>query len=160
MQIDNCISMDEMTIEHLISDNGHEPSIFLWNLTLTSEMLNNSLGNRPIEEKISILKNQSSIRANQMLDLYMEDQDFNFDRRRRDLLDNIFNHVFVLEPNIFHLTSDDVEKFNHIESVLKEANELDLLNLLYKYGKNLKQKLINCPEYENLLRVYTDLFDE
>ena len=95
-----------------------------------------------------------------MLDLYMEDQDFNFDRRRRDLLDNIFNHVFVLEPNIFHLTSDDVEKFNHIESVLKEANELDLLNLLYKYGKNLKQKLINCPEYENLLRVYTDLFDE
>lgn len=160
VQIDNCISMDEMTIEHLISDNGHEPSIFLWNLTLTSEMLNNSLGNRPIEEKISILKNQSSIRANQMLDLYMEDQDFNFDRRRRDLLDNIFNHVFVLEPNIFHLTSDDVEKFNHIESVLKEANELDLLNLLYKYGKNLKQKLINCPEYENLLRVYTDLFDE
>ena len=160
VQIDNCISIDEMTIEHLISDNGHEPSIFLWNLTLTSEVLNNSLGNRPIEEKISILKNQSSIRANQMLDLYMEDQGFNFDRRRHDLLDDLFNHVFVLKPNIFHLTSEDVERFNYIESVLKEANELDLLNLLYKHGKNLKHKLTNCLEYENLLRIYTDLFDE
>ena len=85
-----------------------------------------------------------------MLDLYMEDQGFNFDRRRHDLLD----------PNIFHLTSEDVERFNYIESVLKEANELDLLNLLYKHGKNLKHKLTNCLEYENLLRIYTDLFDE
>lgn len=70
-----------------------------------------------------------------MLDLYMEDQGFNFDRRRHDLLDDLFNHVFVLKPNIFHLTSEDVERFNYIESVLKEANELDLLNLLYKHGK-------------------------
>lgn len=158
LQGDNSISIDEMTIEHLISDDGHEPSIFLWNLTLTSEALNNSLGNRSIKDKIQILEERSSIRANQMLGSYLESEDFNFDRRRSDILNSIFNDVFVLKPDIFHLSSNEVEEFNRTEAVLKENNENELLELLYMYGKNLRQRLNNCQEYEALLRVYTDLF--
>ena len=70
-QHDTKLDYNALTIEHLVSDDGSMNNASIWNLTLTSEEINSEkLKNKSINDKIKILKENSSIRLNLALEKY------------------------------------------------------------------------------------------
>lgn len=151
-QHDTRLDYNTLTIEHLASDDGSINNASIWNLTLTSEDINSEkLKDKPVLDKIKILKENSSIKLNLELDKYIENNDFNFDKRKEDLINIIFNEIFVFDKTIFGINIDDIEKYKSQYNFLKnKVKDVELLNLLQKCGKNFEIRLNNDPSLLNL----------
>lgn len=156
LQTDSALVPDELSIEHLLSDDGTDNTNSIWNFTLTSQSINaDELRNKSIEEKISILKDRSSIKSNQVLDKYMKNGEFDFEARKEDIFQTLYEDVFHLDYNIFHITKEDMMEYRQIESLVKE--EPELLNLLRNSGKYFLEQLKNNPNNLTLKEKFIEL---
>lgn len=158
-QYDTDFSTNSLTIEHLIGDDGYTDNSLIQNLTLpTSNINSDELQNKDIRQKLDILKKQSTIKKNQQLEEYWIDNNgFDFLKRKSDLLDLIFDNVFRFDTNIFNLTKNDVDEyFNRYEKILKIDNK-ELLEILRQQGKNFYQNISNDPKLSNLRRIYDSI---
>ncbi|VUC95429.1 Uncharacterized conserved protein [Streptococcus sp. NCTC 11567] len=158
-QYDTDFSTNSLTIEHLIGDDGYTDNSLIQNLTLTTSNINlDELQNKDIRQKLDILKKQSTIKKNQQLEEYWIDNNgFDFLKRKSDLLDLIFDNVFRFDTNIFNLTKNDVDEyFNRYEKILKIDNK-ELLEILRQQGKNFYQNISNDPKLSNLRRIYDSI---
>lgn len=150
-QYDTIVNANNLTIEHLISDNGSLNNSSIWNLTLTTGEINSEeLKNKDIIEKVRILKEKSTIRENQILEQYISNGTFNFDKRKDYLLKMIFDEIFVFNPNEFCITQADVQRYRKIENILISQNDIELMDELKKDGKNFELKLASDPSLERL----------
>lgn len=146
-QYDTDFSTNSLTIEHLIGDDGYTDNSLIQNLTLTTSNINSDeLQNKDIRQKLDILKKQSTIKKNQQLEEYWIDNNgFDFLKRKSDLLDLIFDNVFRFDTNIFNLTKNDVDEyFNRYEKILKIDNK-ELLEILRQQGKISIRILVMIP---------------
>lgn len=151
-QKDAQIDSNTLTIEHLMSDNGSLDSSSIWNLTLTNEEINsNILRNKPINQKIKILKEQSNIKVNQELDRYFLEGKFDYEQRKQDMLNIIFDKVFVFNPQIFGFSIDDVNEYKRIKKIILKHKDKEMLNELQKHGKHFFKKLENDPTKKSFL---------
>lgn len=158
-QYDTDFSTNSLTIEHLIGDDGYTDNSLIQNLTLTTSNINSDeLQNKDIRQKLDILKKQSTIKKNQQLEEYWIDNNgFDFLKRKSDLLDLIFDNVFRFDTNIFNLTKNDVDEyFNRYKKILKIDNK-ELLEILRQQGKNFYQNISNDPKLSNLRRIYDSI---
>ncbi|MGL5613848.1 DUF262 domain-containing protein [Cetobacterium sp.] len=143
---DILINIDNMTIEHLKSDNGLDDTSRLSNLTLVTRELNEKLRNRPILEKIEILKNESDILENKNLEKFIENDAFSFEKRLKWFSEKISNDIFNVNPQIFNINNNDIITFQKLSEKLKEHNEL--LKLLKELGTEFENKLEKDPKLE------------
>ena len=146
-QHDTRLDYNALTVEHLLSDDGNLNSASIWNLTLTSEDINSEkLKDKPVLDKVRILKENSSIRLNLCLDKYIENEEFNFDKRKKDIINIIFDEVFVFDKTIFGITKEDIKKYKFQHDFLEhKVKDLELLEILKKHGKMFEIKLNNDP---------------
>ena len=149
-----------MTIEHLISDDGKTPSVSIGNLTLTTEELNaNKLKNKSIEEKINILREESSIQMNKRLDKYFKDGNFNFKDRLNDLVTELFDKVFNFDTGIFNLSPSDIKSYRLLEKTFSKENQNNLIVLLKKYGKHIHLQVNSNSKYIEYKDVFNQIWD-
>lgn len=133
-QEDSILSSD-LTIEHLLNDDGSIENSSIWNMTLTSEKVNsNLLKDKGIKEKLKILKEKSTIKENIELDKYLNDNIFDSERRKNDIIEILFEEIFVLNETIFNIKEEEVKKYRSIEKKLKSNNDLEMLELLKEKG--------------------------
>ncbi|OQC00477.1 MAG: hypothetical protein BWX78_01131 [Firmicutes bacterium ADurb.Bin099] len=150
-QNDTQIISENLTIEHLASDDGTLEKSSIWNLTLTSEEINSVfLGNKEICDKVRILKEKSTIRENQNMHQYMLKDGFDFNKRKNDMLNKIFDEIFVFNPQIFYITKQEVDEYNSNKSVIISQNDAELLNILESEGKNFNNKIEHDPKLQSL----------
>ena len=150
-QCDTKIDINNLTIEHLISDDGSPERSSVWNLTLTSEEINaEELKNKNIIEKVNILKDKSTIKENQKLEVYLENGIFNFEKRKEDLITIIFDEIFVFNPSVFRITKDEIQRYKDIESIIKSAEDYELMQFLKEEANNFEIKLNNDPKMREL----------
>lgn len=147
-QKDTKLDYNALTIEHLISDNGSISNASIWNLTLTSEDINSEkLKNKAVNEKVKILKENSSIRLNLALDKYIENEEFNFDKRKVDIINAIFDDIFTFDKTIFEINNNDIIKYRDQYDFLKnKTKDFELLEILKKYGINFEIKINKDPK--------------
>lgn len=149
-QNDTRLDYSNLTIEHLISDDGSLSNSSIWNLTLTSDNINSEmLKDKPVIEKIQILKDNSSIRLNLSLENYVDGSGFDFNKRKQDLINIIFDEVFVFDKTIFKISSDDIKAYRLQYDFLKyKVKDKELLEILKKHGKLFEVKLSKDPKLE------------
>lgn len=146
-QKDTIISTTDTTLEHLINDDGTMENSSIWNLTLTSADINaNKLKNKDIIEKIKILKEESTIKENQKLSKYINNGEFNFENRKKELINCIFDNVFYFNKNVFNMTKEDIKRYRDLEKILVSKNEIELLNLLKEHGILFEKKINLDPK--------------
>lgn len=158
MQKDTNLSADQLTIEHLNSDDGSNDNSSIFNLTLTSSEINaEKLKNKPVLEKIKILSEESSIFYNKNLCTYVINGSFNFSKRKEDLLNQIFDY-FKFDTQCLGLTLYDVQQyFSLLDQISINSN---LTNLLMETGRNFKATLFNDPKYLDLKQDFLTLHIE
>ena len=150
-QHDTKIDSNNLTIEHLKSDDGSVDNSSIWNLTLTTDQINSEeLKNKEIKEKIKILKEKSTIRINQNLDEYLINGVFDFNKRKSDFLDLIFDEIFTFEPDTFNISKEEISLYNKYEKSLMKNNDSELVSILKENGTMFLKKLENDPKLKNL----------
>lgn len=150
-QHDTKIDSNNLTIEHLKSDDGSLENSSIWNLTLTTDQINSEeLKNKEIKEKIKILKEKSTIRINQNLDKYLINGVFNFNKRKSDFLDLIFDEIFTFEPDTFNISKEEISLYKKYEKLLMKNNASELVSILKENGTMFLKKLENDPKLKNL----------
>ncbi len=151
--LDTNLSINKLTIEHLLCDNGYTDNSLIQNLTLTSSEINSDeLKDRVLVEKLEILEKRSTIKSNQNLKEYLDSNgDFDFHRRKDDLLNIIFNDVFQFNPARFGITKEDIDNYFRMFELLKNNKLEVLLNLLKEKGKHFEMVLENDP---NLIKEF------
>ena len=150
-QNDTLLDANNLTIEHLLPDDGSVYNSSIWNLTLTSQEINaDELKTKPIIEKINILSNRSTIKSNQNLKQYILDDNFDFERRKKDLLDKIFNKIFVFEPGVFHTSKNNIDEYMNFEKLLKDKKDEELLSVLKKNGNYFETHLESNQSLKDL----------
>lgn len=150
-QHDTKIDSNNLTIEHLKSDDGSLDNSSIWNLTLTTDQINSEeLKNKEIKEKIKILKEKSTIRINQNLDEYLINGVFDFNKRKSDFLDLIFDEIFTFEPDTFNISKEEISLYNKYEKSLMKNNDSELVSILKENGAMFLKKLENDPKLKNL----------
>ena len=150
-QHDTKIDSNNLTIEHLKSDDGSLDNSSIWNLTLTTDQINSEeLKNKEIKEKIKILKEKSTIRINQNLDEYLINGVFDFNKRKSDFLDLIFDEIFTFEPDTFNISKEEISLYNKYEKSLMKNNDSELVSILKENGTMFLKKLENDPKLKNL----------
>lgn len=150
-QHDTKIDSNNLTIEHLKSDDGSLENSSIWNLTLTTDQINSEeLKNKEIKEKIKILKEKSTIRINQNLDKYLINGVFNFNKRKSDFLDLIFDEIFTFEPDTFNISKEEISLYKKYEKLLMKNNDSELVSILKENGTMFLKKLENDPKLKNL----------
>lgn len=150
-QHDTKIDSNNLTIEHLKSDDGSLDNSSIWNLTLTTDQINSEeLKNKEIKEKIKILKEKSTIRINQNLDEYLINGVFDFNKRKSDFLDLIFDEIFTFEPDTFNISKEEISLYNKYEKLLMKNNDSELVSILKENGTMFLKKLENDPKLKNL----------
>ncbi|MDD4354052.1 MAG: DUF262 domain-containing protein [Candidatus Nanoarchaeia archaeon] len=155
LQTDSSLLESDLTIEHLICDDGYTINANIENLTITSEVINsNVLSNKNIEDKIKILKERSSIILNHNLENYFsfESSKFDFTRRKDDINNLLFGTVFKFDKYIFNISQTQLCEFNDRTEMLKD--EKDLLNILLEYGTEFEKQITNDPKLSNSLNRY------
>lgn len=145
---DTYINLDNMTIEHLKSDTGSDETSQISNLTLITRELNESLGNKPIIEKITILKDNSNIVENQELEQFVKNGEFSFEDRLKWFALKISTEVFKVNTNIFNINKNEVERFNELNELLKNDNVLSAL--LKQTGTEFEKRIKNDPKMSEL----------
>ena len=164
-QHDTKLDYNALTIEHLVSDDGSMNNASIWNLTLTSEEINSEkLKNKSINDKIKILKENSSIRLNLALEKYFENREFNFDKRKEEIINFIFDDIFIFDKAVFCINDSDIKKYKDQYDFLKNRiKDLKLLEILKQYGKLFEIKINNDPnlaEYKELWNNYISIDDK
>lgn len=155
MQKDTNLSIDQLTIEHLNSDDGSNDNSSIFNLTLTSSEINaEKLKNKPVLEKIKILSEESSIFYNKNLDTYIINGIFDFSKRKEDLLNQIFDY-FKFDTQCLGLTQNEVQEYFSLLDRI--STNSDLTDLLMQTGRNFKATLFNNPNYVNLKQDFLNL---
>jgi hypothetical protein len=155
---DTEINIDSMTIEHLKSDDGSDETSQLSNLTLVTRELNEKLKNKPISEKIKILKENSDIIENKNLKGFLKKDKFVFEERLRWFSQKIINEVFKVNTSIFNITKEDIKKFQtNLENC---KNEEELLKLIKETGTTFEQKLEKDPKLKELKIKYEKISKE
>lgn len=150
-QHDTKIDSNNLTIEHLKSDDGSLDNSSIWNLTLTTDQINSEeLKNKEIKEKIKILKEKSTIRINQNLDEYLINGVFDFNKRKSDFLDLIFDEIFTFEPDTFNISKEEISLYKKYEKLLIKNNDSELVSILKENGTMFLKKLENDPKLKNL----------
>lgn len=145
-QGDTVLDTSLLTIEHLLSDDGSLENSSIWNLTLTSENVNsNKLKNKQISEKIGILSEQSTIRNNQNLSKYLSNNTFDFVKRKEELLDELFDSIFLFRPDVFNIKEEDIDNYNRIKKILVDNKDEQLLDVLKLTGTRFETELSNNP---------------
>ena len=158
-QQDTKLDSDTLTIEHLVSDDGNINNSSIWNLTLTSEDINSEkLKNKSINDKVKILKENSSIRLNLELDKYIENEEFNLDKRKEDIINVIFDDIFIFDKTIFDIDENDINIYKMQYDILENNNNTKLLELLKKHGKLFGKKINNDPKLSMYKEEYNMLF--
>ncbi|NLL72702.1 MAG: DUF1524 domain-containing protein [Clostridiales bacterium] len=158
-QNDSVLDPKQLTIEHLYSDNGYTENSLLSNLTLTTSTINaDELADKSVKEKIKILKEKSSIKANQTLDSYMVDGELDRKRREKDILNELYNNCFNFDKGIFFLNKSDIDKYKEVKKIIADIPELK--DLLYSSGKNFEEKLKKDPKNILLKEKYEKLLEE
>ena len=149
-QHDTKLDYNTLTIEHLLSDDGSIKNASIWNLTLTSEDINSEkLKNKSVRDKVQILKENSSIRLNLALDKYIINEEFNFDNRKEDMINNIFDDVFTFDKTIFGINDNDIKKYRSQYHFLEnKIKDFELLKILKKHGKYFEVKINNDPSLD------------
>lgn len=149
-QHDTKIDPDNLTIEHLKSDDGSLDNSSIWNLTLTTDQINSEeLKNKEIKEKIKILKENSTIRINQNLDEYLINDVFDFNKRKSDFLDLIFDEIFTFKPDTFNISKEEISLYKKHEKLLMKNNDYELMSILKENGTMFLKKLENNPKLKN-----------
>ena len=141
---DTYLNLENMTIEHLRSDNGSDETSQISNLTLVTRELNEYLGNKPLTEKIEILKKNSSIIENQELEKFIKNREFSYEERLKWFAFKISNEIFKVNVNVFNIKKSEVERFNTLSEILKNDNEL--LKILKQTGTEFEKKIENDPK--------------
>lgn len=155
MQKDTNLSIDQLTIEHLNSDDGSNDNSSIFNLTLTSSEINaEKLKNKPVLEKIKILSEESSIFYNKNLDTYIINGIFDFSKRKEDLLNQIFDY-FKFDTQCLGLTQNEVQEYFSLLDRI--STNSDLTDLLMQTGRNFKATLFNNPNYVDLKQDFLNL---
>lgn len=155
MQKDTNLSSDQLTIEHLNSDDGSNDNSSIFNLTLTSSEINaEKLKNKPVLEKIKILSEESSIFYNKNLDTYIINGIFDFSKRKEDLLNQIFDY-FKFDTQCLGLTQNEVQEYFSLLDRI--STNSDLTDLLMQTGRNFKATLFNNPNYVDLKQDFLNL---
>ncbi len=150
-QIDSEINANNLTIEHLNSDDGSTENSSIWNLSLTTEYINSEvLKDKSIFEKVRILKEISDIKINQTLEKYIEDQTFNLTKRKEDMINIIFDEIFKFNPNIFNISKSDIQIYNKNRNIIISNNDTELLEQLELWGKKFEKVLESDPKLKNL----------
>lgn len=168
-QGDTKLESKDLTIEHLLGDNGDTEHAQIHNLTLTNEEINSAhLENKPIKEKLSILAEESSIVLNTKLGEYLkEDDSFDSEKRKRDLGELLYNKIFLFDPAVFNLEISEITKFFEIHGKLlkhldgfnvhqvEERNSTEeLIKLLLQRGPSFEIQLNNDPSKEDSKKYY------
>lgn len=141
---DTYLNLENMTIEHLRSDNGSDETSQISNLTLVTRELNEYLGNKPLTEKIELLKKNSSIIENQELEKFIKNREFSYEERLKWFAFKISNEIFKVNVNVFNIKKSEVERFNTLSEILKNDNEL--LKILKQTGTEFEKKIENDPK--------------
>lgn len=158
-QKDSILDPKQLTIEHLYSDNGYTENSLLSNLTLTTSTINSDeLANKNVEDKINILKERSSIKANLKLDSYLVNGDVDRQKRGEDICNELYENCFNFDGNLFDLKKLDIDKYKKIKSLI--AGIVDLEALLYSSGKYFEEKLEKDPQCASLKEKYHELLNK
>ena len=157
-QHDTKLDYNALTIEHLLSDDGSINNASIWNLTLTSEDINSEkLKNKSVSDKVQILKKNSSIRLNLALDKYILNEEFNFDNRKEDIINNIFDDVFTFDKTIFGINDNDIKKYRvQYDFLENKIKDFGLLEILKKHGKYFEVKI----NYDPSLATYKERWNK
>ena len=155
LQNDTSMLPDQLTIEHLNSDNGSNDNSSIFNLTLTSATINaEKLKNKPVIEKIDILSKESTIVYNKNLKKYISNDKFDFSKRKDDLCEEIFRY-FKFTSCCLGVTKEEVEQYF---LTLKKVLDYDeLKELLCETGSNFEKVLFFNPKYQHLKEIYQKL---
>lgn len=156
-QNDIIINKDFMTIEHLISDQGLSNSSYLGNLIIVPAQLNSEiLRNKPVVEKIDILRTKSSFIVNKELDIYLDkDNNLDINARGTKIYTELYDNIFSYKPRPYNLNSEDVTTY--FETVEKVKNNSELLGILKQKGKHFESYLNENPEMANQKILYESL---
>ena len=157
-QQDTRIMLKEMTIEHLLPDNGNNETTAFGNLTIVTASLNsNDLSNKPITKKIEILNNKSTIKDNYNIRKYYnyETEKFDYISREKDIFENLYENVFPYNPYIYGINEKQIDTYyNNYEKV---KNNNDLLKILKLKGIHFENSLRNDPLYSDQYEVFRNL---
>lgn len=160
-QFDTELNYKNLTIEHLMNDDGYTDNANIQNLTITTDEINSEiLKDKPISDKIALLRDKSSIRMNQDLSKYfnIETGFFDFDKRKENIVDLIFDHVFKFNSNIFSYSKEQIKKYFNNVTMLE--NDPELLETLKKTGINFEVNIKSDPQKAEQLERYNKLKDE
>ncbi len=156
-QKDININVKDMTIEHLLNDNGEKDTVNMGNLTLVSSQINEKkLKNKEITNKLNIIKEESDININKTLDEYfLEHRGFDTSLRLDKIIDDLYEKVFPFNPYIFNLNNEDVNLYAELSEKFKDDEEL--LELLKEHGKNFPNKISRDPSLKEVYERYLNL---
>ena len=158
-QNDSVLDPKQLTIEHLYSDDGYTDNSLLSNLTLTTSTINSDeLADKGIEEKINVLKEKSSIKANLNLDKYLVNGEFDRTSRGKDIRNELYQNCFNFDKDIFALKKSDIDKYKKTKNVIGGTPELEAL--LFSSGKYFEEKLEKDPKNIVLKEKYDNLLEE
>lgn len=147
-QQDTYIMLKDMTIEHLLPDNGNSETTAFGNLTIVTASLNNdNLSNKPITQKIDILNKKSTIKDNYNIEKYYnyETDKFDYISREKDIFENLYENVFPYNPYIYGINENQIKNYYYNYDLVK--NDKELLDILKLKGIHFENFLKNNPTY-------------
>lgn len=121
---DTYIDCDNLTVEHIYSDQGDATSSSLGNLTLLPRNINIKIGNLPPEEKIKIIKMHSTIEDNKNLEQFLEQGVFSVEKREEWFAQKLEAGDFKFNPEIFGITSCEIDKYKENYEIVKNNEAL------------------------------------
>lgn len=157
-QQDTYIMLKDMTIEHLLPDNGNSETTAFGNLTIVTASLNSdNLSNKPITPKIDILNNESTIKDNYNIEEYYnyETDKFDYVSREKDIFENLYENVFPYNPYIYGINETQIKTYYDNYELVKSDNEL--LEILKLKGIHFENFLKNNPLYIEQYKNFRDL---
>ncbi|WP_207627752.1 hypothetical protein, partial [Bacillus sp. MM2020_4] len=170
-QTDAYLNENDITIEHLLGDNGDTENAHIHNLALANGTVNSDkLRNKPVNEKILILNDYSNLHVNHRLPNYLsEDGKFISEERKENMASQLFYEVFKFQPDFFGWSKNDLSQYLLKLTKIKELNvtsekmKLDKIKLekaLRDKGKHFDVVIKNDPTYEHLKEIYSIVFED
>ncbi|QLY39811.1 DUF262 domain-containing protein [Hujiaoplasma nucleasis] len=156
-QKDSSLDSTNLTIEHLISDDGDTDNATIKNLTLTTQVINEKLANKDINEKVLILESDSSIVLNKTLKNYIKNGMFGLEKRQEEIISAIWNDIFNFTATPFNISKENVTRYFELDDLLRD--EEDLLNHLKDRGKHFEISLQRDPKLYEMKEKFNAILD-
>ncbi|WP_300926372.1 DUF262 domain-containing protein [uncultured Dubosiella sp.] len=154
-QKDVPIRLDNLTIEHILNDDGSKEHSSLYALTVTNSDINSEkLKNKNFSEKLEILEKNSNIHINQeLIKKYINDSKLM--KRKDEMYTDLVDKVFFFSSTIFNISLDDIDRYDYIyKSLMKNEKRISeeklskAIDYLKEKGKNIKPFIENSPEVD------------